>query len=104
MLCQINGGSLTGAFGRRARTAAERLMDRGWVEFVASDAHNLLQRPFSLLEARQLVQNRWGGDEVRRLFDDNPGRAIAGEPVVHRESTPPRRRRSVLRQLLPNWR
>jgi hypothetical protein len=38
-LLQINRGSLLGRFGERAETLAHRMLERGFVSFVASDAH-----------------------------------------------------------------
>ena len=78
---QVNGGSFTGQFGRRARATAEWLLERGWVDIVASDAHDLEKRPFSLSAAYQRVSELSGRDEARRLFLDNPLRAIRGETL-----------------------
>src|SRR5688572_1093154 len=48
---QITAGSLTGAFGSDARTAAETFLRRKLVHFVATDAHNLEKRPPRVREA-----------------------------------------------------
>lgn len=103
LLFQINGGSLYGAFGRRAQAAAEGLMERGWVEAIASDGHDLERRPFTLRQAREAVQSRWGADEARRLFEENPRRILAGEPTLRCDRPRPRRRPGLLQRLLP-WR
>ena len=101
LLFQIDAGSLTGRFGSRAQQAAEMLLERGWVEFIASDGHDLDQRPFSLAGARARVEARFGVEEARRLFVDNPGRAIRGEAIEQRVEERPRpRRRSILQRLL----
>lgn len=37
---QVTAGSLLGKFGERAESVARELLDRGWVDVVASDGHN----------------------------------------------------------------
>ena len=72
LLFQVNAGSLTDRFGRRAQQTAEFLLERGWVEMVASDGHDLDKRPFSLAAARARVLELCGGVVVQRLFSENP--------------------------------
>ncbi len=86
VLMQIDAGSLTGQFGRHARRAAEWLVQQGWVEFVASDAHDLIHRPFSLTAARERIAALCGPDEVRRLLVDNPQQVVKGQDVEQRRS------------------
>ncbi len=38
-LFQLNWGSLTGRYGRRVKTQAQRLLRQKWVDFIGSDAH-----------------------------------------------------------------
>ena len=101
LLFQVDAGSLTGRFGRRARAAAEALFERGWVELVASDAHSLERRPFSLVDAAARIEALAGAREVRRLLAENPRRVIGDEQIVRRLSRPGKKKRpGLLRQLL----
>ena len=101
LLFQVNAGSLTGRFGRRAQQTAEMLLARGWVEFVASDGHDLEKRPFSLAAAYARVQTLCSEAAARRLFCENPRRVIRGEPVEAAPiSTRQKRRRPGLLQRL----
>ena len=93
VLMQIDAGSLTGQFGRRARRAAELLVQRGWAELVASDAHDLKHRPFSLAAARERIAALCGSGEVQRLLVDNPRQVLKGEDVELRGSSEPQRGR-----------
>jgi len=79
VLIQLDAGSLTGRFGRRARAAAEDFLGRGWVDYVASDGHDLEKRPMGLAAARQQLAALAGADEVERLIYENPQRLLRGE-------------------------
>ena len=89
LLFQVDAGSFTGLFGRRAQAAAEMMLQEGWVAFAGSDGHDLSKRPLSLLDARQRVEELCGADEATRLFCHNPAAVIQGEPIVNGASTPP---------------
>ena len=80
-LVQVTAGSVTGRFGKRARTCVDQLMERGLVHFVASDAHDLQHRPPSLREAHAAMTRKWGAERVEPLFVDNPRAALTGEPI-----------------------
>ena len=89
LLLQINAGSLLGRFGRRAQATAEMMLERGWSDFIGSDAHDLEKRPLSLLsEARERVLHLCGKMEVERLFCRNPSCVLSGEAVLRGEDSP----------------
>jgi protein-tyrosine phosphatase len=97
---QITGQSLVGRFGPAAERAALEYLDRGWVHFVASDAHNTGRRPPRLRHAYDLVAARRGPQVARALFHDNPLAAWHGDPLPWAPEpddvetpTPARRRR-----------
>lgn len=102
LLFQVNAGSILGQFGRRAQRTAEMLLHQGWVEFVASDGHDLGKRPFSLVAARARVEELCGGREARRLFVENPGRVRRGEGIEGADASFPRPLQSpgLLKRLL----
>jgi len=78
---QVTAMSVTGKFGRRARKAAEILLDEGLAHVVASDAHHARYRPTRLKEAYMRVASRWGEPRAQALFVDNPKRVIEGLEV-----------------------
>jgi protein-tyrosine phosphatase len=69
---QLTAGSLTGRFGRRARYWAERLLDRGLVHVLATDAHGARDRPPLLAEASQRAARWVGTEEADRLVRGRP--------------------------------
>jgi protein-tyrosine phosphatase len=91
---QVTAQSLLGGFGRKAKAFSEELMQRGLVQFVASDGHDREHRPPRLDLACRLVRDRYGEATAERLFTTNPAAVLAGEDLP-REATelpPPRRR------------
>jgi protein-tyrosine phosphatase len=95
---QVTGGALTGGFGAGAQQNALRWIGEGLIHFVASDAHNTRTRPLRLQPAYDVVDDRFGQEKARALFQDNPlaafeGRDLPHVPEVAEESPPPRRKR-----------
>lgn len=69
---QLTAMSVTGDFGRRARDAAQRMLDAGLAHVVASDTHSPEWRPPGLSRARRELERRWGADLATRLVEGNP--------------------------------
>ena len=80
-LLQLTAGSLTGGFGKAAEAAAHTLLSRGWVTFVATDAHNLRHRPPVLSEARKVLAERYGEPVAEDLTRSFPALLLAQPPV-----------------------
>ncbi len=93
-LLQVTAQSFLGRFGKQARDAAADLMARGMVHFIASDAHDTVNRPPDLLPAHEFVSERYGAETARRLFESNPAAALTGGDfdVEMPEPAAPRRR------------
>ena len=77
-LVQVTALSISGGFGRTARTAVSRLLERGLVHVVASDAHDPEHRHTRLDEAYGIVRSRYGEEEAEILFTHNPQAMIEG--------------------------
>ena len=79
---QITAASLTGRFGKTAQRVGHELLKRNWVNFIATDAHDLTSRPPMLREAYQLVAEKYGAETAERLCVENPRAAYLGEPLA----------------------
>jgi protein-tyrosine phosphatase len=96
---QVTAQSILGRFGSAAQHRAEQWLDEDRVHFVASDAHNLKNRPLQLRAAYDKVAERRGEDVAQALFQDNPlaafeGRSLPYEPEQADPSAkPPQYRR-----------
>jgi protein-tyrosine phosphatase len=88
---QVTAASLTGLFGSAARKYSERLIERGLVHFVASDAHDTSYRTTRLDAAHDWLTDHYGAEYANTMLSDNPRATIEGRS--HIESPVPRRRR-----------
>lgn len=80
VLMQITAGAFTGAFGRRPRYWAERMLDDGLADVVATDAHDATRRPPLLADAYEAVSRRAGPDHAHGLFIETPRAILENRP------------------------
>jgi protein-tyrosine phosphatase len=80
-LVQVTAASLTGRFGRTAQSLAMQFMEKDWVHFLATDAHNLESRPPKMREAHEIVAKRYGSEMAERLCVENPRAVFFGEEM-----------------------
>lgn len=84
---QVTAQSITGGFGRRAKQAAEVLLDANAVHFVASDAHNLTTRPLRLKAAFDAVRESYGESVAQGIFESNPRAAVESRALEYLPET-----------------
>ena len=82
-ITQVTAGSLVGQFGARAQAVAEELLQRGWVEVVASDAHNLAGRQPRMADAAAWLTQRFGAAKAHQLTVTAPAALCADNLAVN---------------------
>jgi protein-tyrosine phosphatase len=80
-LVQVTASSLTGRFGRTAQSLAEQFLERNWVNFLATDAHNTESRPPHMRRAYEILAKGYGEETAERLCVTNPRAVFLGEEL-----------------------
>lgn len=78
-ILQMNGASLLGWYGRRARQAALELLRSGMIDYIASDYH-ARGRP-GINEYRAALVELGGEEYAGLLLEENPARVLRGEAL-----------------------
>ncbi len=86
---QVTAQSLLGRFGKGARAFSEELLKQNLVHFVASDAHDCIDRPPRLDEAYRHIEKKYGRERAERLCVLNPSAVIEGTPIPEVDVEPP---------------
>jgi protein-tyrosine phosphatase len=79
VLIQVTADSLTGHKGKHAQRMAHDLLEKRWVHFLASDAHNTTSRPPRMRDAHNLVASQYGASYAHALCLTNPLAAFLGK-------------------------
>jgi protein-tyrosine phosphatase len=80
---QVTASALTGAWGEKAQSVAQWLLERGAVHVLASDAHDVNHRTPNLSEGREAAAEICGPEIAQTLVEDNPGAVVRGEPLPY---------------------
>jgi protein-tyrosine phosphatase len=79
VLIQVTADSLTGHKGRHAQRMAHDLLEKRWVHFLATDAHNITSRPPRMREAHDLVATKYGASYAHCLCVIHPLAVFLGK-------------------------
>ncbi|MBE0447094.1 MAG: tyrosine protein phosphatase [Actinobacteria bacterium] len=72
-MAQVNSNSVTGELGRASLETAIKLLKRGWVDIMATDAHAPHNRAPDFTGALKVAAKIVGRQAAQRLVYDNPG-------------------------------
>ncbi|MCA1041623.1 tyrosine protein phosphatase [Bacillus infantis] len=93
-LTQVTASSVAGYFGKNIKNFSLQLIDANLTHFVSSDAHNIANRSFKMLEAYDQIEKKYGIDMVY-LFTEN-AELLAEGSNVYREIPEPVKKKKFL--------
>ncbi len=79
-LAQLTGGSWTGRFGRQVARVARKMVRKGYIHLLASDAHSPRHRPPLLSQAVKEAASLVGKEQALAMVTSTPEKIIRGEP------------------------
>ncbi|HLR43040.1 MAG TPA: CpsB/CapC family capsule biosynthesis tyrosine phosphatase [Pseudogracilibacillus sp.] len=91
-LSQITAGSLVGQFGKQMEQYSHQLIEANLTHFIASDAHDTVNRPFHMQESFSIVQKEYGVDTYFQLVE-NSELLIDNQNVNRMEPLMPKKKR-----------
>lgn len=80
-LFQLTAMSITGEFGPHTRRCCQTLLKKGYVDFVASDAHSTGRRCPGLSKAYREVADILDRRQADRIFHENPAAVIEDRKI-----------------------
>jgi protein-tyrosine phosphatase len=78
---QITASSFVGFWGDRSKKMSWKLLERGAVHVIASDAHDTKYRTPTLSAARAAIAKEAGEEVATALAVDNPSAALRSQPM-----------------------
>lgn len=76
VILQVDAQSLLGGFGHGTKVRSRRLLDIGVVDLIASDAHDLTNRPPQLRPCYDFVSRKYGQEYAHHIFWKEPLRIL----------------------------
>lgn len=78
---QLTNQSVSGDFGEPIQQTCYDWLTKGWIHFIASDAHRSKGRSPDMRKGVEQIEKWFGVEAAQLLSRDNPGRLIRGEPI-----------------------
>ena len=89
---QLTNQSCSGQFGEQIQDVCRDWIGRGWIQFIASDAHRSKGRSPDMHKGVNKIAEWYGEEAATLLSRDNPGRLIRGEVIVDMPAQASRRK------------
>ncbi|SLL33518.1 Tyrosine-protein phosphatase YwqE [Mycobacteroides abscessus subsp. abscessus] len=80
-LTQVTASSVAGYFGKNVKKFSEQLIEHNLTHFVASDAHNVHNRNFKMIEALDVIEENFSVDYIY-LFKENAELLLEDRNVI----------------------
>ena len=80
-MTQVTDSSVVGYFGKNVKKFSEQLIEHNLTHFIASDAHNIHNRSFKMVEALDMIEEKFGVDYIY-LFKENAELLVADNNIL----------------------
>jgi protein-tyrosine phosphatase len=80
-LTQVTASSVAGRFGKKIQKFSSQLIEANLTHFLASDAHNVNNRTFKMMDALDIVKAKFGVDMVF-FYSENAELLVEGKNVM----------------------
>lgn len=100
-LAQLTAPSIIGKFGKTIQETAEKMVEAGLVQMVASDAHHIKKRTFYMEEAFNYIRDNYGEEKVQ-AFEETARAILNGDQVSFEPYHEIKKKRSFLDLLKGN--
>ena len=81
-LLQVNRGSFFGRFGEQTQALAHGMLERGFVSFIASDAHSSEMRTPWLKDVADFLELEYSDDYAETILETNPMSVIRNRIIT----------------------
>lgn len=79
-IAQVTATSVIGGYTQEIKEAAFQMIEQKLVHVIASDTHNLHERPYNLVKAAKVLENNFGLEHKDVLFN-NAKNIVEGKPI-----------------------
>lgn len=81
---QVTSGSVIGEHGRKRKQFCQYLLKNDWVDYIASDAHDITHRKPNLKQCAEYVSKKYGEEYMKDIFIRNPQKIIREGQAIKR--------------------
>lgn len=78
---QLTAMSVSGELGKNIQKISFSMIDGGFIDFIASDAHNARERPPVLSNAYNVIVRSYGYEAAETIFLKNPEKILSCESI-----------------------
>lgn len=86
-LTQLTASSIIGLFGKKIKSFSEKIIENHLTHFIATDAHNVSSRGFTLQEAYGYITKKYGIDRTF-YFKENAELLVQGKSLYIEQPIP----------------
>ncbi|TFH63648.1 tyrosine-protein phosphatase [Peribacillus frigoritolerans] len=90
-LTQLTSGSIIGLFGKNVKSFSKKIIEHNLTHFIATDAHNIGSRGFTLQQAYENITKEYGVERTF-YFKENAEQLIKGQSPTVEKPLPFKRR------------